>query len=50
MNLDPKDERALNGLVADLRGMHGDALLCVALTGEAAGSGYVPRRLSPAAS
>jgi hypothetical protein len=44
MSLDPKDERALEGLVADLRGMHGDALLCVALTGEAAGPGYVPRR------
>ncbi len=44
MNLDSKDARALKGLVADLREMHGDALLCVALTGEAAGPGYVPRR------
>lgn len=44
MELDPKDERALASAVEDLRRMHGDALLAVVLYGEAAGSGYRPRK------
>lgn len=44
--LDARDRRALEGLVRDLRERHGDALLAVALTGDAAGPAYRPRRSS----
>jgi hypothetical protein len=43
-DLDAKDRAALDRLVADLRDLHGPALLAVALTGEAAGAGYIPRK------
>lgn len=43
-DLDARDRRALEGLVRDLRERHGEALLAVALTGEAAGPAYRPRR------
>jgi hypothetical protein len=43
-DLHAKDRAALDRLVADLRDLHGPALLAVALTGEAASAGYIPRK------
>jgi len=40
--LTPKDRASLIACVGDLRAIHGDALVAVALTGEAAGAGYRP--------
>ena len=42
--MDERDRTALDGFVADLRALHGDALLAVLLTGEAASTGYRPRQ------
>ena len=42
--LHPKDRTALEAFVEDLRRLHGDALVSVLLTGEAASSGYRPRK------
>lgn len=42
MALDPADQRTLDRLVADLQELHGESLLAVALTGEAASDDYEP--------
>lgn len=44
MDLDPTDRTALDRLVEELREAHGDALLAVALTGDAVGPAYQPRK------
>jgi hypothetical protein len=44
VELDRKDRAALERFVEELHGLHGEALLAVVLTGEAAGPGYRPGR------
>jgi hypothetical protein len=44
VDLDPKDRRALDQTVADLREIHGTALRAVVLWGEAASDAYRPRQ------
>ncbi len=44
MEFDPHDRAALDRLVSELQELHGDALLAVMLSGEAAGPGYRPGR------
>ena len=44
LEFDAKDQAALDRLVSDLRDLHGQALVAVALTGEAASPAYRPRK------
>ncbi len=44
MTLDPSDRKALDRMVTELQELHGDALLAVALTGDAVGPEYRPRK------
>jgi hypothetical protein len=44
MNLDPKDRASLVAFASEVRGIHGDAVVAVTLTGEAASAGYRPRK------